>query len=376
MPTVDLGLRAGAAMVLLFLAVLLLRDAFRTRTGRYAAIFVLSALGFAIASAPGLQRAQALWLVPFQIGMFGAPALLWLFSAALFDDGFVLSWRHVAGSAGLAALGFVCPLVEPMIAGPLDTMCSLAFVALALRQAVAGRGEDLVEGRRRFRTVFVVTVGLYVAADILADFAFFRSPASMVVDLVRLAGLNLLTFGFGLSLLGAARDGALLSPGEAPRSVALPSPVQPEPAPADPAESALLAELDRLMARERAYREEGLTIAALAARLGLPEYRLRRLINQRLQYRNFSEFLNGYRLAEAMAALADLAQEEVPVLTIALDAGFGSIGPFNRAFKARTGRTPTEYRRQALAVSEIAQPESGSGEHAAPVALTLASRRS
>jgi AraC-like DNA-binding protein len=35
----------------------------------------------------------------------------------------------------------------------------------------------------------------------------------------------------------------------------------------------------------------------------------------------------------------------VPILTIALDAGFGSIGPFNRAFKAHTGLTPSEYRR-------------------------------
>jgi AraC-like DNA-binding protein len=32
-------------------------------------------------------------------------------------------------------------------------------------------------------------------------------------------------------------------------------------------------------------------------------------------------------------------------LTIARDAGFGSIGPFNRAFKADTGGTPTEFRR-------------------------------
>jgi AraC-like DNA-binding protein len=37
----------------------------------------------------------------------------------------------------------------------------------------------------------------------------------------------------------------------------------------------------------------------------------------------------------------------VPVLTIALDAGFQSIGPFNRAFKTETGLTPTEYRKQA-----------------------------
>ncbi|RTM02125.1 MAG: AraC family transcriptional regulator, partial [Bradyrhizobiaceae bacterium] len=35
----------------------------------------------------------------------------------------------------------------------------------------------------------------------------------------------------------------------------------------------------------------------------------------------------------------------VPVITIAMDAGFQSLGPFNRAFKAVTGVTPTEYRR-------------------------------
>ena len=37
------------------------------------------------------------------------------------------------------------------------------------------------------------------------------------------------------------------------------------------------------------------------------------------------------------------------MLTIALDAGFQSLAPFNRAFKADTGLTPTEFRRQAIA---------------------------
>ena len=56
------------------------------------------------------------------------------------------------------------------------------------------------------------------------------------------------------------------------------------------------------------------------------------------------------------AALADRDQAEVPILTIALDAGFGSIGPFNRAFKAHTGLTPTEYRRPHLGGVEGAPP--------------------
>jgi hypothetical protein len=41
----------------------------------------------------------------------------------------------------------------------------------------------------------------------------------------------------------------------------------------------------------------------LASRLKIPEYRLRRLINQRLSPRNFASFVNSYRLAETMLAL-------------------------------------------------------------------------
>ncbi len=114
----------------------------------------------------------------------------------------------------------------------------------------------------------------------------------------------------------------------------------------------LLRRLDHLMTVERIHRQEGLTIAMLAAKIDLPEYRLRQVINEGLGYRNFNAFLNRYRLDEAKAALADPSQRDVPVLTIAIDAGFQSIGPFNRAFKAETGRTPTEFRRDALTGSQ------------------------
>jgi AraC-like DNA-binding protein len=95
---------------------------------------------------------------------------------------------------------------------------------------------------------------------------------------------------------------------------------------------------------ERIYRTEGLTIAVLASQIGEQEYRLRRLINGELGFRNFTAFLNSYRLAEVRDALADPAQKDVPILTIAIDAGFGSLGPFNRAFREAEGMTPSEYR--------------------------------
>ena len=86
------------------------------------------------------------------------------------------------------------------------------------------------------------------------------------------------------------------------------------PAPAETVNPNQVAALERAMTVDRIYRQDGLTIAQLAERLGMPEYRLRRLINQALGYRNFNSFLNGYRIQEAKAALADSSQAAVPVL--------------------------------------------------------------
>jgi AraC-like DNA-binding protein len=165
--------------------------------------------------------------------------------------------------------------------------------------------------------------------------------------LVGLSAWNLLEAG--------TRDGSILLPatGDAPGGArAVASTDQGKPAAIEPA---LWRRLQHLMTIDRIYRREGLSIGSLSAELGVPEYRLRQLINEGLGYRNFNAFLNHYRIEEAKAALADPEQEPVPVLTIAMDAGFQSIGPFNRAFKAATGVTPTEFRRQAL-VEQTANP--------------------
>ena len=72
----------------------------------------------------------------------------------------------------------------------------------------------------------------------------------------------------------------------------------------------------------------------------------RELINKHLGFRNFSGFLNSYRLPIACSQLEDLTNIRKPILTIALELGYGSIATFNRAFKAKTGKTPKEYRSQ------------------------------
>ena len=111
-------------------------------------------------------------------------------------------------------------------------------------------------------------------------------------------------------------------------------------------DDALVAGLQNHMTQQSAWREMGLTIGQLAQQLAVPQYRLRQMINTGLGYRNFSDFLNSYRIAEAAQRLADPAEQSLPVLTIAMDAGFRSLSSFNKAFKETQGVTPSVWRKQ------------------------------
>jgi AraC-like DNA-binding protein len=105
-----------------------------------------------------------------------------------------------------------------------------------------------------------------------------------------------------------------------------------------------VARLRALLEEEHVYQQMGLTVAELAKLAAIPQYRLRDLIHNELGFRNFSAFLHHYRIAEVSAALEDEQQDQIPILTLALTAGYQSINPFNRAFKELKGVTPSEYR--------------------------------
>ena len=127
--------------------------------------------------------------------------------------------------------------------------------------------------------------------------------------------------------------------------------------------------------RDGVWREEGLSIGALAQRLNVPEHRLRRAINQGLGHRNFSSFINAARIEAAKAELRDPIKANRTVLEIAYTVGFASLGPFNRAFRAETGQSPTEYRRDAPLATETgdAPPatEAAEPQKSSPIAGNL-----
>ncbi|WP_323761402.1 AraC family transcriptional regulator [Maricaulis sp.] len=96
---------------------------------------------------------------------------------------------------------------------------------------------------------------------------------------------------------------------------------------------------------DQLYLDPDLKVATLAHRLREPDYRISRAISAGLGERNFNRFINRYRISHAKALLRADPQEAGSILNVALDSGFASIGPFNRAFKDSTGMTPREYRR-------------------------------
>jgi AraC-like DNA-binding protein len=226
--------------------------------------------------------------------------------------------------------------------GPALTIVSIGFILIAIGQTLATWSIDLVEGRRRLRAFIVIAAALDGTVHALLQLLVYGNAPS---DLASAANALVLALIAGIAALGLTRVGGDLFARALPETAVAAHRDSGAEDGTDPADRKLIAGLTRLMATDRLYRQEDLTIGRLASRLGIPEYRLRRLINGTLGYRNFNVFLNSYRIGDAKSALADPDQATVPITTIALDAGFQSLGPFNRAFKTETGLTPSEYRR-------------------------------
>ncbi len=354
MSLIEAAVRGGAFFLLILVAALLLRDARRVPAGLFGALFALGVACYVVVSASAFATGLPAWLFPAKLVGMGNPVVFCLFAAALFDDDFRPSWWHALAWLAIVALGASCFLIGTPLARVGFATVGLGCNVLGAWYALAERSLDLVEQRRRLRTVLMVVIAFYATAIIASEIVFPNGSGGEGLALALGTGLLAITMVFVIVLLSVSREGALISFGQ---SEPQPLPVAARAPAAAPGlterservdDTRLLAGLRRLMDRDRAYREEGLSIGGLAVKLGTSEHGLRRLINQRLGYRNFNVFLNGYRLDDAMTALADPAQEEVPILTIALDAGFQSLGPFNRAFKSKTGMTPSEFRREQL----------------------------
>ncbi|MEO8113919.1 MAG: helix-turn-helix domain-containing protein, partial [Phenylobacterium sp.] len=308
------------------------------------ALLGLSVLTWLITESP------ALW------GAFGEPRFLaalsfpvagffWLFIVTVFEDR-PLTPLMLAPAAGLLAIGLARGAGP--LAGPLWVVFNLASGLVSLHAGVIiwrGWRGDLLEARRRLRGLLLGLIALFAVGQVAISFAIRLDPTRpwRLFSTGQVGGGTLLA----LLILGSAVLFLQARPSVFGASR------RPETAPDPRAEATdrlLLGKLEAFMAAE-GWRREGLAIGDLAGELAVPEHRLRRLINHRLGHRNFAEFLNAHRIGAAKRRLADPAEARTTVAAIAFDLGYGSLGPFNRAFRAVTGESPTEWRRQALQAS-------------------------
>jgi AraC-like DNA-binding protein len=336
----DMMARGGSIALLALWSVLLIRDHWVALPARMALCMNAAIAAHVITTIPGsITVNQPLeWLLV--IGSTLVPSFFWLFTKTWFNDEnrvSVRSWALVVGAATLTAMSVWAYDISgnrgvAAFLGPIARSTMFGFAFWGLWIAWRGRDNDLVEARREMRARLVWAVGCFVILTLMLEIMVYRGIAPRYFLTVIEVGAMTLTWMLCIEMM-SLRHADLFSPASAPRPVTN-----------IPSDDPLAARLSACMQAELPHRDETMTIAKLASMLGEQEYRLRRLINGSLGHRNFAAFLNFYRLAEVKAALSDPDQREVPILTIALDAGFGSLGPFNRAFREAEGMTPSAYR--------------------------------
>jgi len=106
----------------------------------------------------------------------------------------------------------------------------------------------------------------------------------------------------------------------------------------------IMQEVERLMEKEKIYQDGNLSIDSLANMLKMKKYNVSEAIN-RCTGRNFSTYINEYRIKVAIRRFSDKESKTYSIDGIALELGFNDYTTFYRAFKKATGLSPTDFRR-------------------------------
>jgi len=267
----------------------------------------------------------------------GACGWAWLIARALFDPAPRDAWwpRIVVGvlvvSGALTVLNL--PTGPRQIADNTYALTGSAALLLTFFEPFHRFRRDLPKAEKRFRLAFVVVYAALVAVSIMA-------PHGSAVTAAEAYRLDLINSGCavgGLITGAAAIVWRLRHP--------LVEPVRPARRAPTAEDQDLAARIQRLLKDEQIHAEPNLKVADVAARLGQPEYRVSQCVTGVLGFENFNRMINHHRIEQAKTLLRDPARR--PILDIAFDCGFGSVGPFNRAFKAEVGVTPRAFRASA-----------------------------
>lgn len=339
---IDALFRFSAVGLLLLMTFVAVRDLARSTSVYLLLLTNVCLLCFLLGQMPAGFQLPLPWRVPLRLTDTLLVPVTWLFVLSLFEKDFMLRRWHL-GVAGVVVgamlaeravwLGWLTGL--PAWWPLLIVVSTLWLAGHMLYTTLTGRQDDLLEARRRSRLYLVYLIAFsIVLAVVLGSVWLSRHQTT-----VNAISLWFPIVAMGLWLFQATPTALRFYRAEAPSETL------------SHRDAELVRALNNAMQEDHIYLDESLTVAKLAAALGVAEHRLRALINHQLGFSNFSTYVNSVRVSAVMQALAQPENADVPVLTIAYQHGFNSLPPFNRAFKKLTGVTPTEYRKN-IAISK------------------------
>lgn len=333
-------LQIGCITVLALAGLLLVRFARKGLNTWTGISLVIGVICYLILETGFVHQSRPLFLIVVTIST-SIPVIFFLLTKAIFDDDFIPSWQIPIWFALVIASHFWIYLEPFGTSGSqsfqifylISEVVSIAFVLAALYTAIKTRRNDLVESRLKFRSIFVAVTATLIGITLIVEAMPIARQSTDILQILQRSSILLLTVFFLLSAF-EIRAGFFF------REI-------PKEKPAIVVDTQLRKKLEDLIEKKKVYRTEGLTIGQLADMLGEQEYRLRRLINGELGFRNFNDFLNTYRVKEACEILLDESQNRKTILEIAYSLGYQSIGPFNKAFRDIKQTTPTSFRKSA-----------------------------
>lgn len=206
-----------------------------------------------------------------------------------------------------------------------------AALLLTFIEPFNGRRADMASPEKRFRIAFLAFYALLIAVSTLG-LASTVVPGGGYDDMIKSACAAVGLLGGAAAIWFRLRH-PLVKAGKPPSARRAPT-----------SEETRLAErLLGLLRDEAIDAEPELKIADVAARLGQPEYKVSQCISAVLGFANFNRLINHHRIERAKRWLADQDHDR-SILEVAFECGFGSLGPFNRAFKDQVGMPPRVFR--------------------------------
>jgi AraC-like DNA-binding protein len=340
----ELLIRGATIGILVALAASLLREP-KAPARLTGALFCLGATGHTITQSPTIMATLGIAAAPAWVFATMAGGLFWAVALELFGDTKGIRLRRFLPAVILLLIALAAASTPHDIGRYFWLAQNVIIAGLMIHVLVvtwSGLRDDLVEPRRRLRGPVIAAAAVYaLAICAVQSIELFSRPAT---ELSLLTAVLLFVLSFSGLLVFLRADERLFRPPAKTAAMA----GLPATSAVPPQDRATLEKLRKALDEDELWRREDLCIGDLAQAVGVPEHRLRKIINEGLGYRNFATFLGERRVSAAKAALADPEKARKPVSSIAFDVGFNSLASFNRVFRDTTGTTPTAYRQQAL----------------------------